>query len=329
MNKPIVLCVDDEPNILKTLQRLFIDEDYDIHLAGSGPEAIGLLESGLRPSVIISDQRMPGMSGAEFLAKAREIAPDSIRMVLTGYADINAAINVINQGGVHRYIVKPWNDDDLKITVREAVGRFNLVQENRRLSEALKEKNIILGRINEELERKVEERTSELRQKVKELEGRDHIQQFLLTVHPQEELLQTVLEVLVNVCPASGAAFYLQKDEEPLPVLAAALDFDKKTQDDSSPLTIAISKISHGDEESQLIEQNNHFYGLVPVNKGEKRFGTLIVQRDASQPFDTSELHTIAAFGMQAAIGINDCRLQDSYEDIESSLDNVLSGLGE
>jgi len=96
MTMPIVLFVDDEPNILNALRRLFMDEDYDVHTAGNGQEALNLMEGGLRPTIIISDQRMPEMGGAEFLAKAAQIAPDSIRMVLTGYADINAAVAAIN-----------------------------------------------------------------------------------------------------------------------------------------------------------------------------------------------------------------------------------------
>ena len=117
MSEPVILFVDDEQNILKSLQRLFITEDYDVNLANSGQEALDMIDDGLNPTVIVSDQRMPEMGGAEFLAKAKEKVPDSIRMVLTGYADITAAMDAINLGGIYRYLVKPWNDDDLKLSV--------------------------------------------------------------------------------------------------------------------------------------------------------------------------------------------------------------------
>ncbi|MCK5404869.1 MAG: response regulator, partial [Desulfobulbaceae bacterium] len=110
MTEHTVLFVDDEKNILKALQRLFLDEEYAILTAESGKEALSLLDSGETPTVIVSDQRMPEMDGAEFLALAKERQPESIRMVLTGYADINAAVDAVNRGGIYRYIMKPWND---------------------------------------------------------------------------------------------------------------------------------------------------------------------------------------------------------------------------
>jgi response regulator RpfG family c-di-GMP phosphodiesterase len=142
---------------------------------------------------------MPEMGGAEFLAKAALLVPESIRMVLTGYADINAAVAAINQGGIYRYILKPWNDEDLKLTVREAMTYYNLVAENQALSQELGEKNQRLAQMNEQLEAMVKTRTQELHQKVHELEGRDRIQQYLLRVHPLDELLSTVLAVVVDV----------------------------------------------------------------------------------------------------------------------------------
>src|SRR6185369_2130 len=116
-----VLLVDDEENILNALQRLLMDEDFDIETATSGEAALALLQTLQNVGLIVSDQRMPGMNGAEFLGRSREFAPHAQRILLTGYSDINATIEAINKGGAGRYISKPWDDDDLVKTVRDAV----------------------------------------------------------------------------------------------------------------------------------------------------------------------------------------------------------------
>jgi FixJ family two-component response regulator len=327
MSEISILFVDDEANILKALRRLFIDEDYDVQTAGSGREALEMIAGGLRPTVIVSDQRMPGMGGAEFLAKTREIVPDSVRMVLTGYADINAAVNAINQGGIYRYILKPWNDDDLKLAVRGAVQRYNLVEENRQLTRQLTEKNRQLGQLNEQLEKKVEERTLELRQMIKELQGRDRIQQYLLAVHPLAELLHTVLEVVLDVVQADGAAFYLLTGEGDIPQQEAAINFAGATAAGAdSSLAVAVLQAA-GADDGILLDVAGRHYTIVPVHKGERRLGVLVVRAGQGRHFNENDLRTIAAFGRQAAIGINDSRLQENFDDIESSLDDVLAAL--
>ncbi|MDC4226376.1 MAG: response regulator [Candidatus Manganitrophus sp.] len=123
-------------------------------------------------ALIISDHRMPEMEGTEFLAKVRERNPDIMRIMLTGYADMKAAVEAINQSQVYRYISKPWNDDDFRLTVREALRQFDLVQSNRELNELVQEQNKELYDINRSLESKVRERTKELETKNLELEGR-------------------------------------------------------------------------------------------------------------------------------------------------------------
>jgi CheY-like chemotaxis protein len=339
MNMPIVLFVDDEPNILKTLRRLFMDEEYDVRTAGNGMEALNLIEGGLLPTIIISDQRMPEMGGAEFLAKASRLVPDSIRMVLTGYADINAAVSAINQGGIYRYILKPWNDDDLKLTVREALIHFNLVQENRSLTQELAEKNQSLAQINEQLEEMVRVRTQELRQKVRELEGRDTIQQYLLHVHPLDELLQTVLKVIVDVCGLDFAAYYTVGDDDTVNRLAlhsasaevSTLGFEENAvvpqiQSRLPLLRVAVDEGAEGGG-CQVFENERTIYGLAPVATGNNFFGVLVACRHRHQRYSQSELGTMMSFAMQAAIGINDCHFHDHYDDIQTSLDDVLSGI--
>ncbi|MBI3803021.1 MAG: response regulator [Nitrospirae bacterium] len=172
-SKHLLLCVDDEENILHALRRLFRKEPYEIITAVSAKKGLVLLES--QPvALVISDHRMPEMEGTEFLAEVRERKPDVIRIMLTGYADMKAAIEAINDCQVYRYISKPWSDDDLRLTVREALRQYDLVQTNRELNELVKEQNKELYDMNRNLESKIRERTKELERKNQELEGSFH-----------------------------------------------------------------------------------------------------------------------------------------------------------
>lgn len=163
-----VLFVDDEENVLNSLQRLFIDSDYEILTAQSGEEGLEILGEN-EVAVIVSDQRMPKMTGAEFLQKAVELSPDSVRMVLTGHADIGAVIDAINKGGAHRYISKPWNNDDLLLAVRSSVERYLMAKENKYLNELTKRQKEDLEKWNGELEILVQQQTIDLTRKNREL----------------------------------------------------------------------------------------------------------------------------------------------------------------
>jgi len=136
-----VLFVDDEENILRSIKRLLMEESYEVLTAKSGEEALELLKDGQNIGLIASDQRMPGMQGVDLLKQASEISPDTLRIMLTGYSDINAAIDAINKGGAYQYITKPWKDGELIQTVRDAVYRYSLIRENKRLTEIVKGQN--------------------------------------------------------------------------------------------------------------------------------------------------------------------------------------------
>jgi response regulator RpfG family c-di-GMP phosphodiesterase len=167
-----LLLVDDEESITKALYRLFRKEGYEIYTASSGQEALGVLkEAEKRFSLIISDQRMPGMTGVQFLEKAKKIFPDAIRILLTGYSDMDAIVDAVNKGEIHRYLTKPWNDDDLLIQIRQALEQYELRVENVRLLALTRKKNMELKELNEQLEEKVAERSREIIEKNKDLEG--------------------------------------------------------------------------------------------------------------------------------------------------------------
>lgn len=150
-----ILLLDDEKNILNSLKRLFRREPYNLILAHTAAEGIEKLAE-TEAQIIISDYRMPGKNGIEFLKEAKKICPESIRMVLSGYADIDAIIKAVNEGEIYKFLTKPWNDEELKITVKRAIEQYELQKENQSLTRELKA-------LNKSLEAKVSERTMELK----------------------------------------------------------------------------------------------------------------------------------------------------------------------
>lgn len=128
-----LLLVDDEENILMALRRMLRPEGYVIHTASSGEEGLEVLAR--EPiGVVVSDQRMPKMSGSEFLGKVKERYPDTMRIVLSGYTELNAITDAINQGAIYKFLTKPWDDELLKRHIDEAFSRFEMKGENLRLA---------------------------------------------------------------------------------------------------------------------------------------------------------------------------------------------------
>jgi response regulator RpfG family c-di-GMP phosphodiesterase len=159
---PTLLCVDDEPNILAALRRLFRPLGYKVLTAESGAAGLEVLAAETGVDLIISDMRMPEMDGARFLELVRERRPDTIRLLLTGYSDVSSILAAINRGEIYRYITKPWDDNDILLVVRHALERRALEQEKDRLEALTRDQNAQLRDLNAGLEMKVAERTAEL-----------------------------------------------------------------------------------------------------------------------------------------------------------------------
>lgn len=169
-----LLLVDDEANILSSLQRLFRPLGYRILTAGGGAEGLEILAR--EPvNLVISDMRMPQMDGAQFLEQAAQRWPAAVRILLTGYADLNSAVAAVNKGGIYRYLSKPWDDNDIKLTVAQALEKQRLEQIVQRQNEELKE-------LNAGLEAKVRARTQELEQVLAQLKvGHEELKKSYLT----------------------------------------------------------------------------------------------------------------------------------------------------
>lgn len=156
-----LLVVDDEPNILSSLKRLFRREGYQLFSASSGSEGLGILAEN-NVGVIISDQRMPEMTGVEFLSQVKKNYPNTTRIILSGYTDLNSVTDAINKGEIYKFLTKPWDDDLLRKNVKLAFDDHEMRIENERLTKELNEANGSLSKINEKLEQSVLSKTKEL-----------------------------------------------------------------------------------------------------------------------------------------------------------------------
>ena len=214
--KPKILLVDDEKNILNSLNRLFFDEEYDILLADSARKALEVI-SILEVNVIISDQRMPNMTGVEMLTKAQQLQPDAVRMILTGYTDIDAAIKAVNEGAVFRFLSKPWNDNELKMTVKQGVEHYRLQKKNRELFALNQKQNVELKTLNDTLNQRVKERTKTIIQKNQELSeaNKQLSASFFKLINIVIEIVETKSSDLASHCKrVAASARYIAEEME-------------------------------------------------------------------------------------------------------------------
>ena len=149
MTHHAILFVDDEPHVLKSFQRALRKESYTLMTATGGEEGLKLLEAR-EVSLVISDYNMPHMNGLEFLKEVKALYPHILAIMLTGQAEIEVAVQAINEAGVYKFIQKPWDDSDLKITIRRALESIDLISERDRLLQKVKSRDAIL----KELEKK-------------------------------------------------------------------------------------------------------------------------------------------------------------------------------
>lgn len=133
-----ILCVDDEQNVLKSLERFFIDDNYEILCAASGEEGLEIMQKVAPVQIVISDYRMPGMNGVEFLKEVCSRWPDTVRIVLSGYADTSAVVSAINEGQIYKFIPKPWDENELRVAISNSIDRYFLYKKNLQLIGELK-----------------------------------------------------------------------------------------------------------------------------------------------------------------------------------------------
>jgi CheY-like chemotaxis protein len=148
---PRILVVDDEEAILETMTFTFQD-DYEVFTSSDARKALDMLDEHAPIAVVLTDQRMPDMSGVEFVTEVWKRHPETVRMILTGFSDMEATIQAINDGHVYAYITKPWEPDQLKQVMKQAVDHHRLTVENERLLTDLKRANVFLGAVMDQLD---------------------------------------------------------------------------------------------------------------------------------------------------------------------------------
>lgn len=163
MHKPPrrLLMVDDEPNILAALKRLLRGDHYQVYSANDGPQGLAVLAE--HPvDVIVSDQRMPGMLGADFLRKARELAPDTIRIMLSGYTELQSVTDAVNEGAIYKFLTKPWDDEQLRGHIADAFRIKEIADDNLRLNLEVRSANQELAAANRRMEQLLQEKQRQI-----------------------------------------------------------------------------------------------------------------------------------------------------------------------
>ncbi len=182
-----LLLVDDEENILMALKRLLRRDGYRILTATSGREGLDVLSRN-RVDVIVSDQRMPGMTGVEFLGRVKDIHPEAVSIVLSGYTELQSVTDAINEGAIYKFLTKPWDDEHLRANIQEAFRRKEMADENRRLTLEIQSANSELGKANARLAEMIEDKSRRLRLG----------ETVLCTVH---EVVQNIPWPIIGIAP--------------------------------------------------------------------------------------------------------------------------------
>lgn len=157
----VLLLLDDEKAILSSLNRLLRDEDYKVVQSTDADDAFEKIKT-FKPSVIMSDQRMPNMTGVEFLTKVKDLFPDTVRMILSGQADIHDVRDAINKGAIYKFLVKPWDPVGLKSIIQEAFMHAHLLEEKKQIMSDIQQANAQLNTINASLYKKLDVKSQEL-----------------------------------------------------------------------------------------------------------------------------------------------------------------------
>lgn len=326
-----ILFLDDEENVIRSLRRIFIDVDeYEIHTAMQGNEALDILKNN-DIALIISDYRMPEMDGVEFLEKAKQIKPEAIRIILTGFADVEVAIAAINEGEIYKFIEKPWESEQLKIHIKRALELYDLKKERETLLETVSRQNEELKKFNTELEQIVEMKTTELKFKVQELKGRDKVLQNLLKVNTLEESLEFILQVIFETLPFDKILMYVAEENN----MKVKSGMQKESGGTANRLNeiekypdLPILDLEEEGEEILIGKSDknkiNEFSYIIPIEKEHKCLGVILVDNGKSR-LPVSELHleSLSGFATLTALAISDFYMTAGLQSSDHDYDEL------
>ena len=247
-DKHKILCIDDEQDIVDALYRMF-RKDYEVFTATSGTEALHILKEN-KIAVIICDQKMPEMNGVETLKKSIEIDPECIRILLTGYTDIESVIESINSGEVYRYMTKPWDPVDLVNTVKKSIEKYSLKKE---LEKAYKElqtldqaKTQFMFLINHELKTPLTVLTS-YTDILKETKIDDEQTQFISKIQQSNDKLSLIINESLNLLKAETGHLEIQKGPVDLTEVFQQLDDQFQSDLDKKKVQLNFNNGSNSD----------------------------------------------------------------------------------
>ncbi|WP_339785644.1 MAG: hybrid sensor histidine kinase/response regulator [Imperialibacter sp.] len=259
-----ILYVDDESNNLIVFRNAFF-RNFKVITSNSAEEALDILKTEV-VQVIISDQRMPGMTGIDFLSKANQISPDSIKMILTAYSDIDVILKAVNEVGIYQFILKPWDSNHLLLTLNNAIQKYELSTQNKALIDDL-------GKAKANLEQKVIERTQELATKNKELSTLNEVKdKFFSIISHDLKLPIASLNILLEIM----LSFKHQLDEQKVH------DLGEKAKEYLQHVTQLLDNLLHWSlSQTGDIKISNKKTDLVKVAKGQvDLFDFLASQKD-------------------------------------------------
>ncbi|MEQ9101743.1 MAG: hybrid sensor histidine kinase/response regulator [Imperialibacter sp.] len=266
-----ILYVDDESNNLIVFRNAFF-RNFKVITSNSAEEALSILKTEV-VQVIISDQRMPGMTGIDFLSKANQISPDSIKMILTAYSDIDVILKAVNEVGIYQFILKPWDSNHLLLTLNNAIQKYELSTQNKALIDDL-------GKAKANLEQKVIERTQELATKNKELSTLNEVKdKFFSIISHDLKLPIASLNILLEIM----LSFKHQLDEQKVH------DLGEKAKEYLQHVTQLLDNLLHWSlSQTGDIKISNKKTDLVKVAKGQvDLFDFLASQKDIQIVMET------------------------------------------
>lgn len=255
-----LLLVDDEVNILSALKRLLRPDNYTILTANSGKEGLKILTNH-EVDVIVSDQRMPGMTGVEFLGRAKELYPDTVRIVLSGYSELQSVTDAVNEGAIYKFLMKPWEDGQLRAHIEEAFRRKEMADENRRLDLEVRTANFELAVAN----RRLEEISQQQQQQIR----RDEV-----SLHVVREALQYMPLPVIGLDEDDYIAFINAAAQELLGQSATLLGSDAR--EIMPELMAAVAGMEHGSEQCLQLKGATYRVTCHRMGQGSDSRGILV-----------------------------------------------------
>ena len=300
-----VLLVDDEKCVLDSLYRSLKNEPYEIICAQEPEEALDILQEQ-EVSLILSDIKMPKMNGIELLKKAAEYSPDSVKMLLSGYSEVDLIVDAINSASVWRYIAKPWNNEDLIMAIKNGIQYYELQQDRRGLLDTLERKNAELEELNSNLEEMVKSRTERINAHV-------NLLMQLLNGVDIDGFTVAITTEICSLMKADGVSIELKDSDDSFPICK------NSNCGDFVDCREMVNKVIS----SKLMVQNDGVCVVPIINSGEV-YAILIVkgckEQCAQKKDDLESLLVIYKVALQREV------MKNKASSILGDIDNLLNG---